>query len=151
MPRSDDWTIHMPNPLIKRGAGLSRFVTPRGSDPRRAAQVPVSQAGFMEGPRASGGRARHLSSAALHEFFLRACREIGARRSARLALNDKRLKYSLNRHERAALRRGVCCHEATGEVFLSSAFPSRRRAWSDATFCAMPNCGGRCLSVPYAR
>ena len=113
MPRSDGWTIHMPYPLIKRGAGVSRVFAPRRCDPRPASQVPVSQAGFMEEPRASDERARHLSNAALHEFFLRACREIGASRIACLALNDKRLKYSLNRHERAALRRGVCCPEAT--------------------------------------
>ena len=125
MPRSDDWTIHMPNPLIKRAAVVSRLLVSRRCDPRRASQVSVSQAGFMEEPRASDERARHLSNAALHEFFLRACREIGASRIACLALNDKRLKYSLNRHEGAALRRGVCCHEATGEVFLSSSFPSR--------------------------
>src|SRR5262245_43045377 len=63
-------------------------------------------------------RRRSLLSAALHESFLQASREIRASLIGHFAAKRKRLKSSLNRQGRRAEPRVVCCHGATGGVFL---------------------------------
>ena len=93
MPRSDDWTIHMPPSLIKRRGGTRRprMTRPGSPEPRFASLCLASliHRHMALGRRTSEGFDADVAA----RFFLREGAGIGASGFSRLASRGKQLKY----------------------------------------------------------
>ena len=152
MPRSDDWTIHMPPALIKLAAGTQRLRMLRPRSPRRgfASLCPASWIRL----RISASRTAYRGFASDHiaRFFFAGCDRDCKIPIRRESLFQQAFEIVVESTRPAPLRaHHLLPRNNRRGFFVVRGSPWRRRAWQDAKPCAMPSYGEPRPAVPCAR